>query len=133
MGIYKAFDTDAELIQRGIVLDFGDGEWVRISRAGNGNKRFQQRFEALMKPHRRALELGTLDDAKATEVMHQVFAETIILEWNVTGPDGEKIEFTKENAMKLFKELPDFFMEIKRNAEDRANFRRQRLEDEKGN
>lgn len=133
MGIYKAFTTDAELEVRGIVLDFGDGEWVRIARAGGGNKKFIKLFEALMKPYRRAFELGTMDDKKAAAILHEAFAKAIILEWHITDENGEPIEFTVENAIKVFTDLPEFFGTIKQEAEQRQNFRRAAREDEAKN
>ena len=133
MGIYKAFTTDQDLEVKGIVLDFGDGEWVRISRAGGGNKKFIKLFESLMKPYRRAFELGTMDDKKAAKILHEAFAKAIVLEWNITDEDGKPIEFTVENAIKVFEDLPEFFGTIKTEAENRQNFRRAALEEEAKN
>jgi len=133
MGIYKAFTVDEELENRGVVLDFGDGEWVRVSRAGNGNKKFQKLLEHLIKPHRRAMSLGTMDDKKANEIMHEVFAKAVVMEWHITGEDGKEIPFSVENALKVFADLPEFFSTIKAEAENRANFRREELDKEKGN
>lgn len=133
MSVYKTFQTDDELEKRGILLDFGNGEWVRVARMGGGNKKFIQLFEASMKPYRRAFELGTMDDDKAAEIMHECFAKAIVLDWNITGPDGEKIEFTLENAKRVFKELPEFFNTIRQEAEKRANFNRTALEEESKN
>jgi hypothetical protein len=133
MSVYKTFTTDAELENRGVVLDFGSGEWVRVARAGNGNKKFAKLLEELMKPHRRAMTLGTMDDKKANEIMHRVFAEAVILDWRITGEDGKEIPFNVENALKVFADLPEFFADIKRESENRANFRREEQEKEKGN
>jgi len=133
MSIYKTFTTDQELENRGIVLDFGGDEWVRVARAGNGNKKFVKLLEQLMKPHRRALQLGTMDDNKANEIMHRVFAEAVILDWHITGSDGVAIPFNPENAIKVFADLPEFFAHVKREAENLANFRRDELDREKGN
>lgn len=133
MGIYEKFSSDTELEKRGIVLDFGNGEWVRIARMGGGNKKFVQLFESLMKPYRRAFELGTMDDDKAAEIMHEAFAKAIVLEWNITGKDGKPIEFNVENCKQLFEELPEFFATIKAEAENRANFNRKAQEEESGN
>lgn len=133
MSIYNSFNTDPELEKRGVILDFGNGEWVRIARAGGGNKKFIQLFESLMKPYRRAFELGTMDDEKAAKIMHEAFAKAIVLEWHITGPDGNEIEFNVENAIKVFQDLPEFFGTIKAEAENRANFRRKAQEEESKN
>ena len=98
MGIYEKFSSDTELEKRGIVLDFGNGEWVRIARMGGGNKKFVQLFESLMKPYRRAFELGTMDDDKAAEIMHEAFAKAIVLEWNITGKDGKQKAVLRTSA-----------------------------------
>lgn len=133
MSIYKAFTTDDELERRGIKLDFGNGQWVRIARAGGNNKKFVQLFTSLMKPYARAFQLGTMDDKKAAEILHEAFARAIVLEWNITGEDDQPIELTVENAKKVFTDLPEFFGTIKVEAENMANFRRQALEEESKN
>lgn len=133
MSIYKTFSTDEELEGRGVVLDFGDGQWVRITRAGGSNKKFIKLLEAMMKPHRRAVQLELLSDDKATEIMHTVFAKAIILEWKISDEEGKDIPFTLENALRVFKDLPEFFMQIKTEAENRSNFKRQSQEAEAKN
>ena len=133
MSIYNSFTSDPEFEKRGIILDFGNGEWVRIARAGGANKKFIQLFEALMKPYRRAFELGTMDDEKAAKIMHEAFAKAIVLEWCIKGPDGKEIEFNAENAIKVFQDLPEFFATIKNEAENRANFKRKAQEEEAKN
>lgn len=133
MSIYNSFTTDPELEKRGVVLDFGNGEWVRIARAGGSNKKFIQAFESLMKPYRRAFQLGTMDDKKAAEILHEAFAKAIVLEWHITDKDGKDIEFTVENAKKVFTDLPEFFGTIKTEAENMSNFKRQAQEEEAKN
>jgi ABC-type nitrate/sulfonate/bicarbonate transport system ATPase subunit len=133
MGIYDKFSSDVELESRGVVLDFGNGEWVRIARAGGGNKKFLRLFEQLIKPHRRSISLGSMDDKKAEEVMHTVFAKTVVLDWHITGEDGADIPFSVENVVKVFQDLPEFFGNIKVEAENRANFKREQQEEESKN
>jgi hypothetical protein len=135
MGIYDNFKTDPEAEVKGIVLDFGD-YWVRIARAGGANTAFIKAFEAALKPVRRAMELGTLSEAKAQEIGFGTFADHIVLDWGGEGmvdENGNPLERTRENVIKLFYDLPDFFLEIKKHAEDRANFRRKAREEESKN
>jgi hypothetical protein len=60
--------------------------------------------------------------------------ETVLLGWeSVTGPDGKPLEFSKENAVKLFTDLPDLFKDIRETAEDMTLFKLELDEADAGN
>lgn len=146
MGLYQAYSTDKELEERGVILDFGDHR-VRIARAGGANLKFARVFEALTKPVRRAIHNESLSETKAKEIAHKAYAEAVVLGWDtpveedgkvvykpfIYGPDGEEIPYSKENVVKVFTDLPDFYVAIKTEAERISNFRREAQADESKN
>ncbi len=147
MGIYQSFKTDADLEQRGVILDFGDYR-VRIARAGGANLRFARVFEAKTKPFRRAIQNETLSEDKAKEIAYESYAEAIVLGWDtpvdngdgtvryepyILDDEGNQIPYSKENVIKTFKEVPDFFLTMQAEAQRVSNFRREAQEDEAKN
>lgn len=123
MGLYDRFSTDAALETGGIDLDFGSDGTITIARAGGANKKFGRVFSELMKPHRRDIDSGTLDDATADAILIEAYSRTIVLGWEgVTGRDGQSLPFTVENCVTLLTDLPELFGEIRTQAQRLANF-----------
>ena len=134
MGTYKQFQTSTEHEKEGVWLDLDDAGSFKLARAGGGNKRYQKRLEALMKPYRRAIQTETLSDEKANELLRQVFADAVILDWEgVTGPDGKPLECTRENVIQLLTDLPDLFATIRDTAQNESVYRQHILEEDSGN
>ena len=130
--LYKAFGTDKNLENgAGVILDYGELGRVKIHRAGGANKRFNTFLAAKTKPYRRQIEADLMPADKATQIMAEVYAETVIIGWeNVKDENGKDLPFTKENVVKLLTEIPDFFYEIKTAANDAATFRREELRED---
>ena len=131
MSLYKTFKTNESYETEGIWLEYGyldDDESkpirIKIARAGGQNKAFAKALEKATKPHRKALQAGMLDDRVADRLYKGVFAETVVLDWmNVTDPDGNLLEFTQENVLKVFNDLPDLFVDLREQASSAALFR----------
>lgn len=127
------------------------GIWVqvndvkfKIARAGGSNKAFAKTLERLARPHRRAIQLESLDASLGEEIMHRAYAEAVMVAWD--GPDESDImaqadtdkeyaplTFSVENCLALFKAQPDLFSLIKELADNSANYRQGTLEDDSGN
>jgi hypothetical protein len=143
MGLYKTFKTDDELEKKGVVLNYGDAK-IRIARAGGSNDRYQKTLEALTKPYRRAIQTETLDNDTSREILRQVYARAVILDWQTKGADGEfakgiegadgtLLEVNVENIVKTFKALPDLFTDVIAQANQVSLFRSGDLEADAGN
>jgi len=113
--VRKLFGTDEVKEKDGVVHDLGDGLKVRIARIGNPN--YQKRFQAISKPHKRALRRGSLSDEVAEKLLIQCLAETIVLGWEGVEENGEEILYSKENAIRILTAYP----ELRRYIEDIAN------------
>lgn len=133
MGILtQTFGTDKSKESEGVWIDVAaDGDTVarmRILRMGSSNKKFVARYTALTKKlrftrgNKRDLELAASREA---------FIDGCLLDWeNIENihpakPGEEKepyMPFTKENAMLLFKALPDLFDLVVNQATELENF-----------
>ena len=139
MSLYKLFKTDEKLETDGVWLEYGQTEQgkpirIKIARAGGRNVAFAKALEKATRPYRKAIQTGTLDDKTATRLYQEVFADTVVLGWeNVEGPDGQPLEFNKENVLKLFEDLPDLFADLREQANNVSLFREEVLEADLGN
>lgn len=135
MNLYEVYKTDANKeAEEGIKVDLPGGASISLRRAGGGNGLFDRAMDTVMKPYRRQLQMGTLDDGKADELMARVYARAVVIDWQgVTDEKGKKLDCTEENVVKLFTDLPDLFEDIKAQASNMANFRRQEQEEVEGN
>lgn len=98
--------------------------WVKLAlQHGGANKRYNQRLEALQKPFRRSIQLGTISDEKAESIILQAFVECILIEWgNIDIPGA--MPFTAEGAKAILAE-PEwalFYGELRQLAQDQTDF-----------
>ncbi len=121
-GPYELFKTDENLETKGVVLNYGEFN-ITVARAGGANKKYAKVFEAKIRPYRRAIQAGTLDDMVDRKVMAEVFAESVVLGWEgIKDEDGVDMKFTKENVVKLFTELPELFADVMAQAKQISTF-----------
>lgn len=142
MGMYDTFETDPNMEQEGVFLDYGDFR-VRIAHAGQGNSKYVKYAEKKLKPVRKAMEAGALGNERSMAIMIDIYCESIILDWQVRNGetwksgiearDGSVMPFTRENVEITLRALPNLFLDIQQQAQSIANFRRADLEGEAGN
>lgn len=124
MSLYSIFKTNKDLESKGIDLQYGDGVIITIARAGGSNPVYARVVEAKTKPYRRQIQSETISAELSEQLTREIYAEAIILGWSgVTDEKGDAMEFTKENAVKLLKDLPDLFTDIKEQANKASLFR----------
>lgn len=148
MGLRRLFKTSDKVEKQGVYLEYDDKTRIKIARAGGSNTTFTKLFEKKMRPFRRALNTGLLGNKQAAALLHDIYAETIILSWEEkrggewmkgidpedAGMEGaELLEPTKENMIKVFKELPELFVDIQQQSQAVALFREELDEGDVGN
>jgi hypothetical protein len=132
--IYDAFETDPKKEVDGVVFDYGEVGSFLLARAGGANKKFSKQLEFRSRPYKRQIDKGTMDNEAATKLMAQVFADTVILGWDgVIDREGNLIEFTKENCVKLLLDLPVVFADLQDAAADYSSYRKEMLEEDSKN
>lgn len=143
MGMYDVFETDEDLETSGIWLDYGDFR-VKIASAGQGNKKYVKYAEKALKPVRKAMQAGALSNERSISIMSDIYAKTIVLDWEVAGEDkklkkgiesreGEILPVNYENVRQAFIDLPNLFIDIQEQAASISNFRKAELEEDSGN
>ena len=139
MSLYKQVETDREVEKTGIVLDYGMNSkkqpiQIRIARAGGANERYSKLLELRTKPYRRQIQNETLDNAVAEKITKEVYAKAVVLGWSgVEDENGKELEFSFENCMKLFDDLPDLWTDIQQQSTKAALFRADILEQDAKN
>lgn len=137
MSLRKTFKTDKNAETEGVWLDVAVNDHnnepirIKISRMSSSNKRYTKALNAVTKPHQSAIQNDALDNDLARKMLQEVFADTVILGWEnlpkseLTGKseDTEPLEFTRENVLALFNEMPDLYDDWESRAQKSAAFR----------
>lgn len=132
--IYSKFKTDKKAEQEGIILDYGDGITIKIARAGGSNLKFEKAVQAKMRKFGLQAKHDLLEPEQMRTIFREVLAETVVLGW--TGFDdgeGNKLECTQQNVLKVFTDLPDLFDDVLEQSRKSSLFKNNLLEAEAGN
>lgn len=151
MGLQEQFATDASLESKGIIVDYGKDR-IRIARAGGANKAFARLVEKKTKPFRRAIQVGAFDNDRSIAILREVYAEVVVLDWEVNKGTIDKPKWTKgidpkdagedgkdllpvnpENIKKVLLNLPDLFLDLQQQAQTGALYRAELNEADSGN
>lgn len=139
MNLHKQFATNAKTETAGIRVEYYDENDVEakpatfiVARAGGANTAYQKALDRETRPIRRALSQDAVSIERINFINKKVFVETCLLGWeNVSDPDGKPLAFTPENALQLFKDLPDLYDDVVRQASNANLFRLNIEEDAK--
>lgn len=131
---YDIFGTNKDLeAGKGVTIDY-PGFSITIHRAGGSNKKYATALAAKIKPHRQRFDRGLLDDETSNKILLEAFVEGVVVGWSGNiGPGGKKAEFSHENCVKLFTDLPDLYEDVRTQANDAATFREEQEEIEEKN
>ena len=126
-GPYSLFGTDKNLESGdGVSLDY-PGFSITIRRAGGSNVDFSRVLSEKLRPYRKKLDKGTMDDKVSEKILLETYAETVVINWkNVKDRKGHDMPCTAHNCVKLFTDLPDLFRDV----QDQANDYKLFLEDQ---
>lgn len=117
------FKTDKALEQQGITLEFGPAKF-QVKRFGGWNS---QHVKAAMakyyKPHARSAENGTLTQEQEQTILVKTFVYSSMVGWSGVVIDKVEQEYSPENAIALFLELPELFKAVQEQAADVSNFK----------
>lgn len=120
----KHFKTDTNLEKEGVDFALDDKTSFRVRRFNGSNPRVKAAMAAYYKPYARQIEMGTLPQEKSTEIQVHLFVDVCLAAWEgVEDESGKPIEFSKQNAISLFKSLPELFETLWKYANDFANYK----------
>lgn len=119
----KLFKTNKVLENEGVDFAIDDKTSFKLRHFINSNPRVKAAMAAYYKPHARQIELGTLDQEKADEITVKLFIDTCLVSWEGVEIDGKEVECNKENALSLFKSLPQLFDTLWKHCNDFQNYR----------
>lgn len=139
--IYKMFGTDENKEQEGIVLNYSDIFWLRISRAGGSNERYKKVLTEKLRPYRRAIQTETITEDMSRKLLMEACAEGLVLAWGskkygdgkMPAKTGEALDFTVENVVRFFTDLPDIFQDVQDQAQKVSLFRQTEVDGDAGN
>lgn len=123
MELGKEFKTNKELEEGGVWVDIGDGGSLKVARAGNKKALAHSRLVA--KPHMAQITYGKLSDEVATELAVEVLAECILLDWKGMTEGGKPLPYSKESAIRMLRDYPDFRDMVSQIANERKTFQRE--------
>ncbi len=146
MSLSNQFATDKKAEVDGVWVEYGANEdgtipRFKISRMSKANKKYTKALEKATRPHRRAIELETMNNDLAERLFMQVFVDTVLLDWeninkaDVTGnkEDEGHADFNRDSAMSLFENLNELYDDLQEKAKKASLFREESLEGEAGN
>lgn len=140
VSLYKQFGTNKEAEVKGVWVEIGGFEEgdknpaFKLARMGKSNKKYTKELERAMKPHRKAMQLDLLNENVAEKVMMETFVKTVLLDWRNVKNEKDKTEkFSFDNAIKLFKDLPDLYAVLLEQSSEASLFREIELEGDSKN
>lgn len=132
--IYDMFESDDNLEKKGIWVDYSGAGSFLVARAGGANQKFAKVLQAKTQPYKFQIDNDLMDEKVGRKLLIEAFVEAVLLDWkDVYDRSGVKMSCTKDNAVKLFTDLPDLFQDLQQQASKFANFRRQEIERTSGN
>lgn len=137
--------TNAALETDGIWLDL-EHTRIKLARAGGSNMKFNTAMETIARQHKRVIDLGLMSSKRGMELLHNVYAENVVLEWEtltaektadgkpiykpgIGRPGDVIVEATVPNIIQTFLDVPDIFLMCKETAEGSQYFRQALLDD----
>ncbi len=118
--IKKLFGVDKKKEVDGVWEDITEDVRVKIARMGNPN--YQKEIARLMKPHRRAVRRGTVDDSVIEKCVTQAMARTVLLDWEGIEEDGKKVLYSFDEARRLLTEYKEFRDQVSEIASELETF-----------
>ncbi len=128
-GLYKRYKNDENVEKTGVRLELGPNSKglmmaMQVARAGGTNTSHTKAAERHLKPYRRQLQSETMERKLLERKMMEIFVDGCLLGWeNIEDENEQPLTFTRDNAIKLFTDLPDLYDEVVKHAGDATLFR----------
>lgn len=116
-----------------------DGVWenitedIRIKIARIGNPRYQKAIQKYMRPHRRTIRRGTVDDSIIEQCVIKAMADTVLLGWEGVEEDGKALVYSRDEAERLLTDYREFREQVSEIASELEAFRAEEDEEAEKN
>lgn len=136
MSLYSLFATDKTKEVDGVAIQYAQNEdgtipTFYVARMGGGNTKYSLAIKRLTKKYKRQIQLDNLPEEQMTDIAMHAFVEGVLRGWeNIQGKDGKNMEYTANNAISLFKALPDLFNDLVGQANDIELFKSHEMEND---
>ena len=121
MDIKELFGTNEQLESEGVWFELGSGARIRLARQGNPKWNEFRRLK--LRTYRNGFRGGVMTDETAEEIMLDLLAETIILDWEGLTSGGQELKYSKSCARDLLVDLRDFRDFVARASSEMESFR----------
>lgn len=134
MSLFEQFETDKTKEKDGVPIEYAantDGTipTFYIARIGGANSKYSLLIKKLTKQYKRQIQFDNLPEERIIDISIRAFAEGALRGWdNIQDREGKQIVFSVENAIALFKALPDLFSDLLSQANDIELFKSAQLE-----
>ena len=138
MSLRKIYGTNKAKEVSGVRLEVGMNDFnnkpifITVSRMSRNNQKYQQAFSDKFDPHMAAIQADALGETMARKLTRELFADEILHNVenlplsDLTGNDEDNdkvMEYTRDNVLALFEELPEVYDDWEGRAKKAANFR----------
>ncbi len=132
MGLFEEFGANKDLQKDGKWVEF-DGYKVLIAYAGEGNAKYESILEKKCAPYQEKLSRKKVSKATRMKVHAAIvstYAQAIVLGWEGVKRGSTVIEYSPKACEAILLELPEFFSEIHKFANELSNFQDDDVDDD---
>lgn len=120
---FSNFVTDKDKESEGVRIDYTSTFWLKLARIGCPAYK-----EYIIKHGDIVNGIESMQADVADRLVKKAVAYTIVKDWGgLYDSDGNEIEFSPEECLKRFEMSEDFFQEVFRLANNRNNFKGERI------
>ena len=129
MDLTKSYATSVKAAEEGVWVDLDTTTSLLIRRYGC--KSFQKYLTALLAPHKKATQRGTLDDDLAEQLLTQAIAKEILVGWKGLKLDGKDVKYSYATALEILSNpvFKDFRDDVVTWAQDFQLYREEEIEE----
>ena len=106
MDLFKQFKTDEAKTQEGVWVSLDETSRIRIARTGNA--KYREAIKAKSQRYRMRAKVKTIPEKDWADLMNEVIAETILVDWEGITEKGVPVSYSVENAARMLADYPDF-------------------------
>lgn len=137
---YASYNMNHDKEKNGVVIVENDFFKIIGARAGGRNQKYEDRREALTKPHRRAIQTSTLPKPLQDRLNSELAASALVKEWSTNENAGTELEpkwikntihnpdtgvvekYTEELGVATFVKFDELYEQFVRGCSDIENF-----------